>query len=231
MLQLIGFFFASLIVLQLLRLVPGIGGLFQIPFLGFLLTTVLVSAVFSKVAQEWLERRRERRAEAQFRGVPTPHNQGKLGSLLMARGRAKRALPHLERAHQGEPDHLEWRWQLGRAYAALGRHASARSMLLPALARDEGYAYGDLLLLAAECERKSGHPKGALELLERHERLCGAQPRSLWERGHALRAEGRRQEAAAAFREVGKLTRTQVKWKRDGDRWLELRSWLWRWVY
>lgn len=214
MLQLIGFFLACLAALHLLRLIPGIGGLFQVPFVGFLLASVLVSAIFSRVARELFERRRERRLEAQFRGVSTPHNEGKLGSLLLARGRARQALAHLERALEGDPQSAEWSWKLGQALEQLGRPQEALAVLAPLLGRDEEYAYGELLLLAARCERQRGAAQAALELLARHERVCGEDPAALLERGRCLQALGRKSEARIAFSAVSRARRTQVRWKR-----------------
>lgn len=230
MLQLIGFFLATLAALHVLRLLPGVGGIFQVPFVGFLLASVLVSALFSFLAREGYERARQRRLEQQFRGVETPHNQGKLGALLLARGRAKAALPHLERAVAGDPEAREARWNLAQALAACGQDARALAALAPLLRAEEGFAYGDALLLAARCERRMGQSQQALERLAAHERQCGAQPAALYERAHALRALGRKAEARATFRSVQAASSAQVKWKRNADRRIEWLARVWSWI-
>lgn len=230
MLQLIGFFLASLLLLQLLRWLPGIGGLFQVPLLGFFLACLIVSWVFSKLAHEWVERRRERRMEAQFQGLSTPHHAGKLGSLLLARGRARRARPHLERAVAGDEHSLEWRWKLAQAHFALRDYASALAAAQAVLDRDADYAYGEPLLLLARCQRRLGKPALTLEWLQRYEQSQGATPSAWYERGRALRALGRKQEARAAFAQVAKASATRVRWQRKDDRVWVLLAQLWRWL-
>lgn len=230
MLQLIGFFLASWLLLMVLRWVPGIGAVFQIPLLGFFLASLIVSWIFSKLAHEWVEHRRERRIEAQFQGLSTPHHEGKLGSLLLARGRAKRARAHLERAVAGDSQSLEWRWKLAQAQYALRNYAPAIEAAQAVLQREPDYAYGEPLLLLARSQRRLGQAALALEWVERYEHSQGASPCAWYERGRALRALGRKAEARRAFAEVSKASATRVRWQRKEDRVWVLLAQLWRWL-
>ena len=58
--------------------------------------------------------------------VESAHNQGKLGSLLLARGRAKKALEPLEKAAAGEP-----------AVHPQRHHDGQRLLVEPAVAHEE----------------------------------------------------------------------------------------------
>ena len=82
MLRLAGFFVATLVVLHFLRQVPVIGQVFDIPILGFWGAAILVSAAASKLADAALRRRRLSHRLRDLGHVETPHNQGKLGTLL-----------------------------------------------------------------------------------------------------------------------------------------------------
>lgn len=221
MLRLLGFFVLVLVVLQLLRLVPVLGVPFRIPLLGFWLSAILVGAGLSKLAADALDRRRQRALERRLGAVDTPHNRGKLGTLLLTQGRAARALPHLEAAAAGESETAEWHYRLGIARLALRRNAEALAAFERAAALDPDHAYGAVWLRLAEAARANGDPERALEVLGRFERERGATPESAFRRGRALRSAGRRGEARAAFAEVPALARGLAAYQRkDAVGWV-----------
>jgi hypothetical protein len=225
-LPLVGFFLLTFAVLWILRQIPGLGAIFGIPFLGFFLAAILVSAFFARAGARAVDRRRFRNAARQFGAVETPHNQGKLGSLMLAAGRANAAAECLARAVAGEPDSLEWRYRYGLALLRSGRPAEAAREFDFVVARDEEYAYGEMLLRLAEARQASGDPARALEALERHQRAQGDTPESLYRRGLALRALRRGDEARSALARVGEVAGKRASFQKRADtKWVVL-AWL-----
>jgi hypothetical protein len=225
-LPLVGFFLLTFAVLWVLRQIPGLGAVFGIPFLGFFLAAILVSSFFAWFGSRAVDRRRFRRAASQLGAVETPHNQGKLGSLLLAQGRARAAAECLARAVAGEPDSLEWRYRHGLALLRSGKPAQAAREFEFAAARDEEYAYGELLLRLAQAQQAAGEPARALEALERHRRCQGETPEALYRRALALRALRRGDEARAALGRMGEVTRTRAQYQKRGDAKWVLLAWL-----
>ena len=230
MARLIGFFLVTFLVLQVLRLVPFIGGLFRMPLLGFFLASIVVSLAVSSYGSAALSRRQLRRRKRDLGNVDTPHNQGKLGSLTLAAGDARGAVGPLEKALAGEPQSLEWRWRLGLALLATARAAEAVTTLAPAYARDEDYAYGELAERYAEAQLRSGEASAALATLERIERHNGGSPRSAYLLGRTLRAQGEKQRARATFALVGERVSKLGRLKPKGSEWLALKAFAQRWM-
>jgi Flp pilus assembly protein TadD len=214
MLRLAGFFVATLVVLHLLRQVPVIGHVFDIPILGFWGAAILVSAAASKLADAALSRRRLSHRLRDLGHVETPHNQGKLGTLLAGEGRNKLAIPHLERAVAGEPKVAEWRYRLGCALLRTGKPREAALALEEAAAIDEEHAYGAVLARLAEAKLAAGDPEGALEAVRRRERNHGPDAESAYRRGLAEKAAGRRTEARASFAETRRLAGSAARFQR-----------------
>ncbi len=223
MLRLIGFFVVVLVVVQLLRHVPIVGAIFQIPILGFWGAAILVSAVLSKLTVVAIDRSRFARRRRELGHVETPHNQGKLGALLLSSGRPKAAIAPLEHAVKGEPDSVEWRYRLGSALLASGRAADAALELERAAAIDREHAYGALALRLAEAYARSGRHEEVLRVLDHFDHDHGANAESAYRRGRALRALGRREEANSSFRHAGELARGVARYQRT-----HARAWAWR---
>lgn len=205
MIRLIGFFLLVLLLLGLLRQIPLLGGIFQVPFLGFWITALLLSAALSKLAVVAVDRRRFNSLKDQLGAVDTAHNQGKLGSLLLKQGQHRKAVPHLERAAAGEPDSAEWSYRLGCALLGARRAPDAVVHLRRAAQLEEEYAYGAVQLRLAEALTGSDAAEVALEVLDLFERNHGPKSESAYRRGLALRVLGRRDEARTAFRRVREL--------------------------
>jgi tetratricopeptide (TPR) repeat protein len=218
--RLVVFFVVVLLALQVLRQVPVIGGVFQIPLFGFWIAAILVAAVSSKLAATWVDRRKQRALERQLGTVDTPHNLGKLGALFVAQRRFGKALGYLARAIEGEPEVAEWHYRAGCALVGLGRYAEAVEALERCVAINEEYAYGGVLLRLAEALQGRGDPQLALEPLERFERNHGPNPESAYRRGVALRKLGRREEAREALALVGDLAGKMAGYQRKG-------AWTW----
>lgn len=216
----LGFFLLTFAALWVLRQVPGLGRVFEVPLLGFYLAAVIVSVVLARVGTTAVDRRRFGSEVRQLGAVDTPHNRGKLGSLHLAAGRSRKAIPPLEAAVRGEPDEVEWRFRLGQAYLASGRPQEAADALARAAELDEEHAYGGVLLSLARARQVAGDPRGALEALERFEHNNGPSAESAYRRGEALRSMGEKERAGEAFGEVGALAAQAPKYQRA-----EARGW------
>jgi tetratricopeptide (TPR) repeat protein len=195
-------------------MVPVIGRVFDVPILGFWGAAILVSAAASKIADSALRRRRLSRRLRDLGHVETPHNQGKLGSLLAGEGRHKEAIPHLERAVAGEPRVAEWRYRLGCALLRTGKPRESALALEEAAAIDEEHAYGAVLARLAEARLAGGDPEGALEAIRRRERNHGPDAESAYRRGLAEKAAGRKAAARASFAETRRLAGSAARFQR-----------------
>lgn len=223
--RLIGYFALVFAVCYLLRLIPGVGELFRIPFVGFMLAAAIVSAVISWSTVRAVDGRRTRVLERQLRGaVETPHNQGKLGSLILAQGHAARAIRHLERAAAGEPEVAEWSYRLGTAYARARRPVDAVRALAHAASLDEEHAYGSVLLRLAQAQLAARDAQASLATLERFERNHGPNPESAFRRGLALKALGRRDEARRVLSEVQRLAAQAARFQKSAQRGFVVRA-------
>jgi len=219
MLRLLGFFVLIMILMRVLQHVPVIGGLFH-GFIGFWVTAiglVLLVNHYSKVA---LQRRRTNAQIRNLGNVDRPHNQGKLGSLLLAGGKPAQAVPHLEQAVEGEPDVAEWRFRLGVAQLALGRTEQAIAALGRAAEMDEEYGYGGVQLRLSEANLAADDTDQAPAHLDVFDRNHGPNPESAFRRGQALKKAGRRQEAGESFARVGELARGAARFqRREAQKW------------
>jgi tetratricopeptide (TPR) repeat protein len=228
-LRLLGFLVAVIVLLNLLKAVPGIGGWFH-GLLGFWLVAILLAIALSR-ATEKLQRVRRFASQLHALGhVESPHNHGKLGSLLSANGRPAAALPHLERACAGEPEVAEWRFRRGLALLALGRAPDAITALESAAAIDEEHAYGGVQLALARAHSEARNADAALGALDRFDRNHGPNPESAFRRGLALKLAGRANEAREALAQVGELARRAARFQRPQNRRWVLRAWLARWM-
>ncbi len=212
MARLLGFFVVVLIGTSLLARVPIVGAVFRIPFLGFWFTAILVSLAFAKLGAEAVDLRARKSLERGLGAVDTPHHKGKLGSLLLAQGKARRALPLLEEAATRDPASKEWRYRLALArFEARVAPDAVLEPLASLLAEDEEYAFGIPMLLSARARLRAGRPDRALENVHRFEHNHGPTPDSAILRGRLLKAAGQRDEAGAAFDEVAALLRTMPR--------------------
>ena len=229
-LRLLGFFVGAFLLMLVLRQVPVLGRLFQVPLIGFCGAAILLSLVLSRVATAGVDRASLRRKLADLERVDTPHNQGKLGSLLLAGGRAKAAVVPLERAVAGEPESIEWRYRLGLARLESGDAAGAAEELDWVSRRDEEYAYGAAQLAFARALERTGRRSDAYDALERFERNHGPSPESACRRGLLLKRLGRADEAKAVRANVSVLAkRAGMQQKRGATGWV-WRAFLARWI-
>ncbi len=227
MLRLIGFIALAIVLTQILAHLPLIGGLFRhTGIFGIWITAILLSWAFTHYGQRALVASRDRAQLRALEAVDNPHNHGKAGSLLLAQGRASKALPHLEQAVAGDPDSAEWRYRLGSALMMLRRPDDAREHLQRCVEIDEEYAYGAAQMKLAEALLAGGHKGEALAALDVVERNHGPTPESRYRRGVTLKALGRRDEAKASFREVSELAAKAVQFqKKSANVWV-MRAWV-----
>ena len=226
MLRLLGYFALVFLTVFVLRYIPWIGGLFRIPFLGFMLAAAIVSIGLAKVGTLAVDSRRAKNLERSLGAVETPHNQGKLGCLLLSQGRARKALPLLERAVAGDSGAGEWSYRLGLAYLAVNRAPDAARTLERAAEIDEERAYGAVLLRLSEARLAAGEAAGALDAVARFERNHGHNPESAYRRGLALRSLGKPAEAKSAFSEVARLAAQSARFQKSAQRAYVFRAWL-----
>ena len=230
MVRLLLWFVAVFVVMQVLSAVPVLGRLFHIPFLGFMLAAVVVGFLGERLSRRLVSGRRLRSLERSLGGVDTPHNQGKLGALLVSQGRHRRALVPLERAIAGEPDVPEWHYRAGVALLGLGRAREAATELERAAELDEEYGFGSVLMRLAEAKAKQGEDEAVLATLARFERNHGPNPESAYRLARALRRLGRKDQAPAAFTEVLELAGSSVRYQRGASFGWALRARLQRLV-
>ncbi len=214
--RLLGFFAIVLVTMWILSGIPVLGAVFRIPFVGFWLSAILVSAGMSKLAADLIDRRRVRALERELGAVETPHNRGKLGTLLLTQRRYRRAIAPLEQALEGEPESAEWAYRLGCALGGAGRHAEAARALERGAELNEEHAYGRILLRLAEAQQATGDHDAALAAVERFERNHGESPESAYRRGVALKGLGRAADARTALAEVSSLAQRAAKYQKKG---------------
>ena len=231
MLRLIGFYvlvFATLLVARsLLGWVPIVGHLLRIPLLSFFIVAALLSLAGSRWASASLDRARQRAAERRFGAVDTPHNRGKLGTLILRQGRAARALPHLEAAAAGEAEVAEWAYQLGLAQVELGNFEEGLSALQRALHLDEQVGFGKPWLCAAYASLKLDDPTSALVKLQHFERNHGASPESAFRRAQVHKRLGQKEQAQEALADVPLLAAQLAKYQRSSSaQWILRARWM-----
>lgn len=221
MLRLLGWFLLILGAMFVLSWIPWIGGLFR-GFWGFWLAALVVGALASLVGRRLVERRRFESKKRDLVGVESGHNQGKLGALLLAHGRARAALEPLERAVAAEPGTPEWRYRLGLARLATGKLREAADALASTAAIDEEYAYGEVQLRLAEVHARLGELERARAALDTFDRNHGPSPESAYRRGLVERAAGNGELARQSFAQVGVLAERGAQFQRGKHR---------RWVF
>lgn len=183
-------------------MVPGLRGLTRMPILGLLLTSMLAAALLRHWEAWQVQRKQTAASIRDLSRVETPEQQGKLGSLLLSKGKARQALEPLQNAAQGDPGRLEWRYRLGCCELELGRPAQALEWLEDVVAREEEHAFGAAIMRLIECRFALGEHSQALAALERFERNHGPNPESAYRRGQALLELGQREAGKSALAEV-----------------------------
>lgn len=223
MLRLLGFFCVVFVALAVLRQLPFVGGVFQIPFVGFYLAAIVVSLASARMGTVLMDRRRFAKSVQSLGEVDTPHNRGKLGALLVRSGKHREALPHLEAAWEAESEVAEWAYRVGRSRLKMGDAGGAAEALARAVEVDEEHGYGEALRRLAEALTRAGAADEALLRLDRHDVIYGETPESAYLRGRAQLARGDKDAAAAAFERAPRLVAGVAKYQREGAR-----MWAWK---
>jgi hypothetical protein len=224
MMRLVGYFALVFGALYVFSRVPVVGELFRIPFLGFMVASALVSAGISWSAVRAVDSRRARAMVSRLGAVDTPHNQGKLGSFVLAQGRARKAIVHLERAVAGEASSPEWNYRLGSAYLDAGRASEAVTALENAVRLAPDHAFGTPWLRLSQALLARGLGDRALEAVRHFESDHGPTPESAYRRGLALARLGRGREAKDAFAEVSRLAAQSARFQKSSQRSFVLRA-------
>ena len=95
---------------------------------------------------------------------------------LLRIGQPNRALRHLMRAVELEPDAVQNAHSCGRALLAVGAYPVALRALEHAAKLDPEHAFGDLLIDLARAQMRNDLREAAEQTLARHERRFGAAP-------------------------------------------------------
>ena len=215
MLRLAGFFALVLGLTILLGKLPVIGPVFaRTGCLGVWLTAMALSWAITKYGQRAYRMRRDHVQIRRLSAVSSPHNHGKLGALLLAQGRRRKALPHLRAAVEGEPEVAEWWYRLGCALLGAREPEEAAEAFARCVAIDEEHSYGTAQKRLAEARMALGQADEALEALATFERNHGPSPESAYRRGLALKAAGRKEMARQAFADVPKLASEAARYQR-----------------
>jgi len=215
MLRLVGFFLVAVLLARVLAHVPLIGGFFRATgFIGVWITAILLSLLINYWGRRAVVVRRDGARMRELRAVASPRNRGKIGALLLGQGRPRKAVEPLRDAVAGEPDVAEWQYRLGLALLRSGSAGESIPAFERCLEIDGEYAYGDGRLRLAEAQMREGRHEDALASLERFDRDHGPRPESAYRRGVALKTLGRRDEARAAFGEVGALAAEAARYQR-----------------
>jgi hypothetical protein len=230
MLRLVSWFLAVFVLLHLLRLVPAVGRLFDVPFLGFFLAAAILSFAVARGGEAMARRAAAARVRRELGSVDTPHQRGKLGTHLLAAGAAREAEGHLAAAAAGDADRLEWSYKLGCARLALGRASDAIAPLAFVVARDEEHAFGAAVLRLAQAALATGELDLAARELARFERNHGPTPESAWWRSRLAKARGDRAAARAACEEVLALQARATRFQKKAGRAYAFKAWFARYA-
>jgi len=215
MLRLVAFFFVAFVLARFLSHVPLIGGFFRhTGIFGVWITAMLLSFAITKYGQRAVQIQRSAAQVRELSTVDTPTNQGKLGALLFAQGRTRKAQAPLQAAVQGEPDVAEWHYRLGCVQLALRDPEAAAGALRRCVELDEEYAYGAAQMRLAEALMEARRNEEALAVLTTLERNHGPSPESAYRRGLAHKVAGERDAARRAFDEVAGLAHQAARYQR-----------------
>jgi len=230
MLRLVGFFALVLVAYRFLVVMPVVGPVLgRLGIFGYWAVAILVSVLLARLGEKLVQRALLKKRMRDLGVVETPNNEGKLGTMLLQSGRVRAAVPHLEAAFAGQPEVSDWAFGLGRAMLTLGKPEKAGSYFARVVADSPIHGYGGAYLGLADAALALGRAEGALEALDQHDQHHGANPKSLYLRGKALRALGRKDEARVAFGKVLELGSDLPKFQRKGYLSLAFKAMLARW--
>jgi tetratricopeptide (TPR) repeat protein len=221
MLRLLSFFLVVLVLSSVVQHLPIIGPIFRgLHFIGFWLIAIGLAWALTRLGEKAILRKRDAPEIRRLQAVDTPHNRGKLGSLLLGQGQARKSLPHFEAAVAGEPEVAEWAYRLGCAHLNVGQPEEAVEALQRVCELDEEYAYGAAQMRLAVALSKTGRYEEALEVLKEQQRNHGPSPENAYRRGMAYKRLGHRTEARLCFDEVGSLAHEAARYKkREAGNW------------
>ena len=139
-------------------------------------------------------------AQARLRHFENPADHAVLGRSYRELGQLPRAVGHLTRALELEPDNTAARAALGQTLLELGDLQGALDHLGRVVQADERHAFGQPLLLLGEVLQRGGRPREAVTVLQRHEQLNGENPRAQLAQARALLALGEKARAREVLR-------------------------------
>lgn len=122
-----------------------------------------------------------------------------IGRCNWQMGNHLKAIPHLIRALQLEPDLASARFLLGRSLASARKPTEAAAVLIPLVAKDPGHGFGVARRELAKCLVEAGDPTRALSQLDAIDQEHGGTPFSGYWRGRALDQLGDRPGAKEAW--------------------------------
>ena len=149
-----------------------------------------------------------------------PHNAASLsdlGRLLVMRGKAREALPYLERAYERLSDTEETTYYLGLALLAAGA-PRGEALILRALEKNPKFRYGEPALRLAEYYARTGRAEEAQVYFDRFFAIHSSSPEGYYKFGRFQLQLGRPAEAAESFRRAIEVFKLSPSFKRRQDR-------------
>jgi tetratricopeptide (TPR) repeat protein len=224
MLRLLAFALGVLAFHALLQRVPVVGPFFRgTGLFGLWIAAILLSLLFTRIGARLVRSRRSALEIGRLAAVGSAANRGKIGALLLADGRARAALSHLEAARAGEPDVAEWHARAGQAHLALRARDEAQACFERALQIDPEHGYGRTRMQLAALHTRAGRREQALAELGELESRHGPSAESACRRGRILARLGERAGARAAFAEPLELAARAPRYQRA-----RAEVWAWR---
>lgn len=137
-----------------------------------------------------VDQRTLRELEERLRHFETAADHLQLGRMWLRHGVPARALPHLVRAQQLDPEHLGTLDELGRALLHHGHPRHALPALRHVHAAQPEFAFGATAVALGEALLRNDEPHEAASVLERLTRTYPGNRRALWFLAQAKRRTG-----------------------------------------
>lgn len=156
-----------------------------------------------------------------------PHNAASLsdlGRLLVMRGKAREALPYLERAYERLSDSEETAYYLGLALIGSGDEKRGEELILKALALNPKFRYGEPALRLAEHYAARRRIDEAQAYFDRFFSIHSSSPEGYYKYGLFRLQIGNVSGAVESFRKAVEVFKLSPSFKKRQDRLWALKA-------